>query len=76
MSLTEPKKSAVSPESPRLGLRPFSENAKEYYFGRDAEAEDLFNGSFAGRRHATLASFPRSDIAGSKRLPSAIGSKE
>jgi tetratricopeptide (TPR) repeat protein len=34
--------SAVSPESPWLGLRPFTESAREYYFGRDAEVRDIF----------------------------------
>ena len=42
MSLAEPKTSAVSPESPWLGLRPFSEDVREYFFGRDAEVRDLF----------------------------------
>jgi WD40 repeat protein len=42
MSLAEPKTSAVSRESPWLGLRPFTEEAREYFFGRDAEVRDLF----------------------------------
>ena len=42
MSLAEPKTSAVSPESPWLGLRPFTEGVREYFFGRDAEVRDLF----------------------------------
>jgi hypothetical protein len=42
MSLAETKTSAVSPESPWLGLRPFTEGAREYFFGRDAEVRDLF----------------------------------
>jgi len=42
MSLAEPQTSAVSPESPWLGLRPFTEGAREYFFGRDAEVRDLF----------------------------------
>src|SRR5277367_6647393 len=42
MSLPEPKTSAVNPESPWLGLRPFTEGAREYFFGRDAEVLDLF----------------------------------
>jgi WD40 repeat protein len=42
MSVVEPKTSAVSPESPWLGLRPFSEDVREYFFGRDAEVRDLF----------------------------------
>jgi len=42
MSLAERKTSAVSPESPWLGLRPFSEDVREYFFGRDAEVRDLF----------------------------------
>ena len=42
MSLAEPKTSAVSPESPWLGLRQFSEDVREYFFGRDAEVRDLF----------------------------------
>ena len=41
MNLGEPK-TAVSPESPWLGLRPFTEGAGEYFFGRDAEVSDLF----------------------------------
>src|ERR1700751_3195324 len=42
MSLTEPKTAAVSPESPWLGLRPFTEGVREYFFGRAAEVRDLF----------------------------------
>src|SRR5580704_392556 len=42
MSLVQPKTSAVSPESPWLGLRPFTESTCEYYFGRNAEVRDLF----------------------------------
>src|SRR3984957_21286132 len=42
MSLPEPKTSAVNPESPWLGLRPFTEGAREYFFGRDAEVRDIF----------------------------------
>ena len=42
MSLAEPQTSAVSPESPWLGLRPFTEGVREYFFGRDAEVRDLF----------------------------------
>ena len=42
MGLAEPKTSAVSPESPWLGLRPFTEDAHKYFFGRDAELSDLF----------------------------------
>jgi hypothetical protein len=42
MNLAEPKLSAVSPESPWLGLRPFTEGVREYFFGRDAEVRDLF----------------------------------
>src|ERR1700722_15225238 len=42
MSLPEPKTSVVNPESPWLGLRPFTEGAREYFFGRDAEVRDIF----------------------------------
>ena len=42
MSLAEPKTSTVSPESPWLGLRPFTEGVREYFFGRDAEVGDIF----------------------------------
>jgi tetratricopeptide (TPR) repeat protein len=42
MSPAEPKTSAISPESPWLGLRPFTEGVREYFFGRDAEVRDLF----------------------------------
>jgi hypothetical protein len=42
MSLPEPKTSAVNPESPWLGLRPYTEAAREYFFGRDAEVRDIF----------------------------------
>ena len=42
MSLAESKTSAVSPESPWLGLRPFTEDVHEYFFGRSAEVNDLF----------------------------------
>src|ERR1700758_4964031 len=42
MSLVQPKTSAVSPESPWLGLRPFTEGTREYYFGRNAEVRDIF----------------------------------
>jgi tetratricopeptide (TPR) repeat protein len=42
MSLAELKTSAVSPESPWLGLRPFTEDVCQYFFGRDAEVRDLF----------------------------------
>src|SRR5580704_12282097 len=42
MSLVQPKTSAVSPESPWLGLRPFTESTCEYYFGRNAEVRDIF----------------------------------
>src|ERR1700720_3058002 len=42
MSLAEPKTTVVSSESPWLGLRPFTEGAREYFFGRDAEVRDIF----------------------------------
>src|ERR1700720_320350 len=42
MSLAEPKTTVVSSESPWLGLRPFNEGMREYFFGRDAEVRDLF----------------------------------
>ncbi len=42
MSLAEPKISTVSPEAPWLGLRSFTEGAREYFFGRDAEVRDIF----------------------------------
>ena len=42
MSLAESKTSTVSPESPWLGLRPFTEDVHEYFFGRSAEVNDLF----------------------------------
>jgi hypothetical protein len=42
MGLAESKTSAVSPESPWLGLRPFTEDVREYFFGRNAEVSDLF----------------------------------
>ena len=42
MSLAEPKTAVVSSESPWLGLRPFTEGVREYFFGRDAEVRDLF----------------------------------
>ena len=42
MSLGESTRSAVSPESPWLGLRPFTEDVREYFFGRNAEVSDLF----------------------------------
>jgi hypothetical protein len=42
MSLTEPKTVAVSPESPWLGLYPFTEGVREYFFGRDGEVRDPF----------------------------------
>jgi conflict system STAND superfamily ATPase/TIR domain-containing protein/SIR2-like protein len=32
----------VTPESPWLGLRSFSEDARGYFFGRDAELDDLY----------------------------------
>jgi hypothetical protein len=34
--------SVVSPDSPWLGLDPFTEEVCEYFFGRDGEANDLF----------------------------------
>jgi tetratricopeptide (TPR) repeat protein len=34
--------SQVTPESPWLGLRPFTEDVREYFFGRDRELADLF----------------------------------
>lgn len=34
--------SQVTPESPWLGLRPFTEHVREYFFGRDRELADLF----------------------------------
>src|ERR1700737_113438 len=42
MSVVEPKTAVVSSESPWLGLRPFTEGLREYFFGRDAEVRDLF----------------------------------
>ena len=42
MSVSERKASTISPESPWLGLRSFTEGAREYFFGRDAEVRDLF----------------------------------
>src|ERR1700732_740634 len=42
MSVAERKRSAVSPESPWLGLPPFTEEVRAYFFGRDAEVRDLF----------------------------------
>lgn len=42
MSVTDRKTSAVSHESPWLGLDPFTEGVREYFFGRDAEVRDLF----------------------------------
>jgi hypothetical protein len=42
MSVAERRTSAVTPESPWLGLNPFTEEVREYFFGRDAEVRDLF----------------------------------
>src|SRR6516164_2016349 len=42
MSVVERKTSVVSPDSPWLGLDPFTEEVREYFFGRDAEVRDLF----------------------------------
>jgi hypothetical protein len=41
MSVAE-RKTPVSPESPWLGLNPFTEDVSEYFFGRDIEVRDLF----------------------------------
>lgn len=42
MSVAESTVPAVSPESPWLGLRPFNEAARPYFFGRETEVHDLF----------------------------------
>jgi len=34
--------SSATPESPWLGLRPFTEDARAFFFGRSAELEDLY----------------------------------
>jgi len=44
MSATEPaaiSEGGVDPESPWLGLRSFSEQTQQYFFGRDAELQEL-----------------------------------
>src|SRR5262249_34666799 len=40
--VAEQKTSAVGPETPWLGLDPFTEEVREYFFGRDDELRDLF----------------------------------
>ncbi|MBV8451138.1 MAG: ATP-binding protein, partial [Deltaproteobacteria bacterium] len=42
MSVVERKTVVVSPESPWVGLDPFTEGVREYFFGRDGEVLDLF----------------------------------
>ena len=42
MSVAERKTSGVGPETPWLGLDPFTEEVREYFFGRDDEVRDLF----------------------------------
>lgn len=42
MSVSVPRSSAVAtPEAPWLGLRPFTEDAQEYFFGREEELDEL-----------------------------------
>jgi len=42
MSETSTSAGSVNPESPWLGLRSFSEETRGYFFGRDAELDDLY----------------------------------